>query len=330
MKKKVKVAVIGAGGFSREKHLPALARINEAVLVGLCDLNEDHLRETGNLHKIPPENRFADYRRMLEKKRPDAVYVIMAPHRLFDLAIEVMDRGHALFIEKPPGVSTVQTENMARLAAQKKLVTAVAFQRRYHPLVRACWEKTKARNPIHRLRVNYHKWLPADAGHYPYYRGAVDILRCDAIHAVDAARFYAGLSEVKDVRSVVRKIGVAYENCFQALVTFRNGVVAAIDADWASGRRFFKFEFHAAGACAYVDIDGAGSVWEENNEKPVFEKTYDKVVNSGDSIDHAGFFAENLAFIKAVRAGRTPHNSLEDAVKTMQLADMIYQNAKEH
>jgi len=328
MKNTVKVVVIGAGGFSRAKHLPSLSRIEGVALAGLCDLNEERLREAGDLFHVPAKNRFTDYRLMLETTRPDAVYAIMPPHHVFELSMEIMERGHALFIEKPPGVSTVQTENMARMAANKKLVTAVAFQRRYHPLVRACWDKVKAKDPLHRLRVSYHKWLPPSDVH-PYYRGVIDILRCDAIHAVDAARFYAGLSEVKEVRSVVRKVGTLYENCFQALVLFENGITAGIDADWASGRRFFKFEFHAPGACAYVDIDGQGAVWEENKEVPVFESTFDTVVNSEEIIDQGGFLAENQAFIDAVRTGRPPHNCLEDAVKTMQLIDTIYRKAKE-
>lgn len=215
---------------------------------------------------------------------------------------------------------------MAQLAARKHLVTAVAFQRRYHPLVRACWEKVTAAQPLHRLRVSYHKWYSPTEG-APYYDGVIDILRCDAIHAVDAARFYAGLSEVKDVQSVVRKVGTPYENCFQALVLFENGVVAGIDADWASGRRFFKFEFHAPGACAYVDIDGQGAVWEENQDCPGFESTADTILDSSDIVVQGGFLAENQAFIDAVRTGQPPHNTLEDAAKTMQLIDAIYRHS---
>ncbi len=323
---KLKIAVIGAGRFSSEKHLPALARIDGIELAGLCDLNETRLSSVGEKFNITPSCRFSDYRRMLETVRPDAVYAIMPPHHIFDVAMEVMDRGCALFIEKPPGVSTVQTESMARMATRKKLVTAVAFQRRYHPLVRACWERVKAKNTIHRLRVSYHKNISSGEVH-PYYRGAIDILRCDAIHAVDAARFYAGQSVVKDVRSVVRKIGMPYENCFQALVVFENGVVAAIDADWSSGRRFFKFEFHAPGACAYADIDGVGAVWEDNKAEPVFESTYEAIVGSSNIVDSGGFLAENQTFVDAVRSGHPPHNCLEDAAETMRLIDSIYKNA---
>ena len=153
------------------------------------------------------------------------------------------------------------------------------------------------------------------------------MLRCEAIDAVDGARFYAGQSVVTDVRSVVRKIGMPYENCFQALVVFENGVVAAIDADWSSGRRFFKFEFHAPGACAYADIDGVGAVWEDNKAEPVFESTYEAIVGSSNIVDSGGFLAENQTFVDAVRSGHPPHNCLEDAAETMRLIDSIYKNA---
>ncbi len=325
--KLITVAMIGAGPFSRDRHLQALARIEGVSLVGLCDLDEACLRETGDLFHITPQDCFTDYRKMLETKRPDAVYAIMAPHRISEVALEILDRGHPLFIEKPPGLSTAQTESMAQMASRKKLVTAVGFQRRYHPLVRTCWEVVTAEKPLHRLRVSYHKWMPPDLRISPYYEGAIDILRCDAVHAVDAARFYAGLSDVKEVQSVVRKVRAPFDNCFQALVLFENGVVAGIDADWASGRRFFKFEFHTPAACAYVNIDGRGTVWKNNQEKPVFDNTCIGLVDSDDILDHGGFLQENQAFIKAVRTGCPPHNRLEDAVKSMQLIDIIYANA---
>ncbi len=40
-----------------------------------------------------------------------------------------------------------------------------------------------------------------------------------------------------------------------------------------------------------------------------------------------GFCAQARAFIDGVKTGRTPHNSLQDAAKTMQLADAIFENA---
>ena len=40
-----------------------------------------------------------------------------------------------------------------------------------------------------------------------------------------------------------------------------------------------------------------------------------------------GFYAQSRAFIDAVKSGKQLHNNLRDSVKSMQLVDLIYQNA---
>lgn len=49
--------------------------IKEAEIVVVCDLNPDGLRSTAEKYSIP--NQYLDYRKMLEKEEPDAVYLII-------------------------------------------------------------------------------------------------------------------------------------------------------------------------------------------------------------------------------------------------------------
>jgi hypothetical protein len=118
-----------------------------------------------------------------------------------------------------------------------------------------------------------------------------------------------------------------YDVSFNSLVHFENGSVGVLLVNWRTGRRVFRFEFHSCGASAYADADGEGSVWRDNRSEPDFSSTYREYAGSGEVWDHQGFLAENRAFIDAVKTGEQAHNSLQDAVKTMALADMIYQNA---
>jgi len=321
---KVKVALIGAGGMANTFHYPSVAGFADVGIVGLCDLVPDKLAETAKKFKIAQT--FADYRKMLEATKPDAVYALMPPHHLFDLAMDVMERGHHLFIEKPPAVTTFQTQCLARMAETKKLITAVGFQRRYHPMINRCWEEVKKRGPIHQVISCFYKHTPPQTG-YPYYRGAIDLLHCDAIHAVDSLRYFAGLAEVKSVASEVRSLDSWYDVSFNALVHFENDCIGILLVNWRTGRRFFKFEFHSRGASAYADIDGEGKVWVENGNDPVLATTHTGEVGTDQGHVVQGFQAESRAFIDAVKSGRQCHNNLQDAVKSMQLADAILANA---
>lgn len=321
---KVHIAFIGAGSLANSVHYPSLVHLDDVEIAGVCDLDTTRLRSTAERFGIP--RAFRDYREMLDAVKPDAVYAIMPPHLLFDVAMDVLERGHHLFVEKPPGITALQTESMARLAARNQLITAVGFQRRYHPMVHGCWREVGKKGPVHQVVASFYKNLPPREIH-PYYRGAIDVLRSDAIHALDALRFYCGLADVRAVSSEVRTLDCWYPCTFNALIHFDNDAVGVLLANWRTGKRTLKFEFHAYGASAFVDADGAGRVWTDNKSEPDLSTTHTDYAGSAESYIAQGFLAENRAFIDGVKSGQNPHNSLEDAVRTMQLADRIYDSA---
>ena len=320
---KVRTALIGAGNMANAVHYPSLSSFEDVEIVGLCDINQERLAQTAQRFSI--EKTFTDHKRMLDKTDPDAVYALMPPHVLFDVAADVLERGKHLFIEKPPGVTTFQAESLAQLAAGQNLITAVGFQRRYQPLLNRCWEEDSKKGPVHLTVANFYKNVaPSQRS---YYRGALDVLRCDSIHSVDLLRYYCGLSEVKSVASEVRDLDASCATSFSAIVHFENDSVGVLLANWRTGRRFFKCEFHSCGASAFADADEKGEVWADNVREPALSMTYAQAAGSDEGHIAQGFRAENRAFVDAVKDDRQVHNNLADSAKTMRLADMIYENA---
>ncbi len=318
--KTVRVALIGAGGMANSVHYPSLASFDDVEMVGLCDIDEEKLAATAE--KFGITSTYTDYHKMLDEKKPDACYVLMPPYHLFDLAMEVMDRGHDLFIEKPPAVTTFQTENLARMAESKNRISGVGFQRRYHPMIQKCWNEVKSHGELHQLTVAFFKnQAPQDV--HPYYRGAIDIIHCDAIHAVDSLRYYAGLSPVKSVSAINRTLDCWYQSSYSALVSFENGVVGVFHGNWRTGRRIFTFEFHAINAMCMADIDEIGRVWADNSNDPILSMTPAEACGSEETYATQGFQAEARAFIDAVKSRNELHNNLLDSVDTMRLADAI-------
>ena len=70
----------------------------------------------------------------------------------------------------------------ALIARRRRVVAGVTFQRRYAPVVGAAKRACEERGAIHSAVATFYKNTLGDG---PYYRGAIDILTCDAIHAVD-------------------------------------------------------------------------------------------------------------------------------------------------
>lgn len=314
--RKVKLALIGAGGMANLVHYPSLQEMDDVSMMAICDLVEDKARETADRFGIPKV--YTDYRRMLDETNPDAVYVLMPPHHLFDIAIEVMNRHCHLFIEKPPGITVYQNRQMALCAQRNGVLAMSGFQRRYVPLINTLRARVEQKSPIHTVVVTFVKCSYPASG---YYGGAIDILTCDAIHAVDTLRHFCG-GDVLSVTSDIRNLGADGPNAFYAIVKFSSGATGVLQTNWACGRRFFTVELHGQGISAYADPDEGGKLYKDGNLEG---ESFDPAVCAGSEKDWRrwGFFAESRHFIDCIQSGKQPCSNLSDTVKTMELVDQI-------
>lgn len=315
--RKVRLALIGAGAMANGVHYPSLSEMNDVHMAALCDRIEDKANETAARFHVPKV--YSDYRRMLDEVKPDAVYVLMPPHHVFDVAMDVLNRGLHLFIEKPPGLNAYQNRQMALCAERNNVIAMSGFQRRYVPIINTIKKEVEKHARIHTVELNFIKFAPDPSN---YYGGAIDILSCDAVHAVDTLRFLAG-GEAVDVASSVRALDAHSPNAFYALITFSNGVTGVLKTNWACGHRVFSVAMHATGVSAYVEPDVEGSIYRDNSAEPV---KYDPATcaKSDAMWRRLGFFGENRHFIDCVKSGKQPCSSLADTVGTMELVETIY------
>lgn len=318
VKKTVKVAMIGAGGRATSVHYPSLRDMKDVSLVGVSELNEARMQKVADQFGI--KGCYTNYVEMIEKEKPDAVYAIMPPHHLYDVAATVIQMGCHLFIEKPPAVTTEQARQLAILACKHKVLTGVTFQRRFAPVIRTGKALCEAKGPVHSAVATFYKCAVGGA---PYYRGAIDILTCDAIHAVDTLRYLCG-GEVVSVASDVRRLGAEHCNVHLALVRFSSGATGVLLTNWMTGRRLFTVEIHSPGISVFGDPEEGGNVFADGKVEPA--QVLNPAQLSGSSEDYIayGTYAINRHFMDCVQKGKQPETNFDDAVKTMELVDAIY------
>jgi virulence factor len=212
---------------------------------------------------------------------------------------------------------------MARLAEKKDCITMVGFNRRYIPLMQEAHGLVSQRGPLSQCVATFYK---NRIGGGMYFNGAIDILHCDAIHAVDTLRWMAG-GNVARVASSVRPLYDEHETCWLALVQFDSGCVGVLLANWTAGARRHTFEMHGRGISAFLDPDEEGHIVADNGKSPTWSKTVSEA--AGDSSFHKtyGFFGENRSFIDCLQKEIQAGTNFEDAIKTMELADLIERQA---
>ena len=317
-RKKIKVAIIGAGGRAVSTHYPALDAMPDVTIAAVCELNQERMNKVADQYQI--EGRFLNYREMIETTAPDAVYAIMPPHHLYDVAATCMEMKQNVFIEKPPAITTEQTRQMAILAEKHGCLTGVTFQRRFSPALTEAKRICEERGPIHSCVATFYKNA---MGAGPYYKGAIDILRCDAIHAVDTLRWMAG-GDLISVASDVRRLLATHCTSHLALATFDSGATGVLLTNWMTGRRFFTVEMHAPGISAFVDPEEGGAIYADGKIEPMQKLDPAEVSGSAEPWKAYGGYDTNRHFMDCVKSGKQPQTNFEDAVKTMELVDKIY------
>lgn len=317
LKTQVRVGMVGAGGMANHVHYPSLASFDDVEIAAICDLDEARLQATADKYEV--EGRYTHYRKMVEEVAPDAVYVIGPPHMMFDIWTWCLSEGLNLYIEKPMGITIHQARTLAYLAEQKNCITQVSFQRRSCPLVVQLHKECLQRGPIVHAECAFYKCEPK-----PYLQ-ARDHMMDDGVHAIDTLRWMCG-GEVVRVSSQCKRIGTPDINFISALLEFDNGATGIMLNSWTSGRRIFKVEMHAPGICVEAEHEVKGVLYADGDTKGVVYDT--KAVAGSDQLYvYGGFQAKNREFIDAVKHGTQPSSHFGDAVKTMEVAEIILAQA---
>ncbi len=316
--KRVRAGLIGAGGMANAVHYPSLAEIADVEMVALCDIQCDKLTRTADRFGI--RGRYASHRAMLDAEEVDAVWILMPPHHLFDLVIECVQRGKHVFIEKPPGVTYEQARMMAHACRERGVIGMCGFNRRYIPLITECRRRVDARGGVIQAVATFYKCHPVGRA---YYNGAIDILSCDAVHAVDMLRWMGG--EPAQVSAHVSRRRNPFDDAWNALIAFENGSTGTLLTNWCVGARTHSFEMHGEGISAFINPDESAVIYEDGAAEPV-QITTQQAAGSEERHRYYGFYDENLEFVKCIQSGAVPSSSLEDAALTMRLVNEIYAN----
>jgi predicted dehydrogenase len=127
--RKIRCAVIGAGGFAEVCHVPGLQSHPQAEVVLLCGRNE--ARRQAMAERLGVPETMSDYREAVARPDIEAV-TITTPNAIHaEIAVAALEAGKHVFCEKPLAMSPTEAEAMVRAAQQCGCINQVAFTFRY-------------------------------------------------------------------------------------------------------------------------------------------------------------------------------------------------------
>jgi predicted dehydrogenase len=324
-KSKVSIAMVGCGGMPNAVHFPSLTSFDDVEIVAICDLVPNLLHERGDKFGIPRDRRFElrhpeQYREILQKVKPDGVYVIGQPHVMYDIWTWCLEQKLNLYIEKPMGITLHQARSLTHLAQQNGCITQVSHQRRTAPLLRKMRDACLERGPIVHGLVEFYKCAIEP------FLGARDHMLDDCTHSVDTARWICG-GEVTSVESQCKRIGVPNINWIGITIHFDNGSSCYVINSWASGRRIFRVEMHSPTIYADVDHEHKAYLYADGDYDGKVFDAFD-VAGSKENYVFGGFQAKNREFIDSLKSGKEVTSSpFRDTLKTMEICETVLAQA---
>ena len=134
VKDTLRVGVIGAGGFAKIKLLPFIARMKNVKINAVVEPNVASSMNISNLYQA--QGSFTHENYLFERDLVDAV-VIASPHKYHcDQALQALERGKAVFLEKPMVTDFEQLERMYDfLKKHQQIPFCVDYNRSFAPFM---------------------------------------------------------------------------------------------------------------------------------------------------------------------------------------------------
>lgn len=233
----MKYALIGCGRIS-PNHLDAAIN-NGLEIVGLCDLLPERIKILKE--KVGVEdtnyNEYVNYHEMLEKERPELVAIATESGEHAKIALDCLDYGCNLIIEKPIALSLKDADRIIEKAKEKGLIVCANHQNRFNKSIQKIRQAVENGDFGKMLYGTAHIRWNRGKDYYSQapWRGTWEqdggALMNQCIHNIDLLRWMMG-DEVSEVYAYTDNLNHDYiqaEDLGIAIVKFKNGAYGIIE-----------------------------------------------------------------------------------------------------
>ena len=298
----VRLGFVGAGNYATSMLLPHLAKDPAVVLSSVAT--------TRSLSAVNAQKKFGfgtvstDADVVLDDPTIDAVFVVTRHHSHADFACRALERGKAVFVEKPLALTGEQVEQVLETVARTgndRLM--VGFNRRFAPLFTFLQRgfghldgPVTARYLVNAGRLDTHSW---------YLDGQLEGSRFlgEGGHFIDTVSAWVGHLPV-----AVHALPTSQGEDLQVTLTFADGSLGTITYTTSGHARFPKETFDVSGGGRNATLDNftEATVWTPNG----------KDVKRSRLGQDKGQRHELAAFLDAVRSGGPMPIPLDSLVAT--------------
>jgi len=326
--KKIRIALIGAGYISdyHARGLQSLPDVEIVAVVGLPIKAAEDFAQKYNIKEVT-----TDALSLTKRNDIDAV-IISTPNKFHaPYAIEFMNNGKDVFIEKPMAMSLTEGNEVRNIAMKNKRVLLVGHMWRFDEeaqFVKNVVDSGKLGNIIKTKGYGIHEnWGPGGWFTQKEIAGG-GALADMGVHAIDTVRFI--LSDPKPIE-VYAKIGTYFgdydvDDTGIIVITWDNGTTSIIESGW--------WHPHMDGPEASTQIfgtDGYVSLFptelKMKNEEANKEFDIPMIIKS-EHCDQSIYTKQMEHFVECIRSRKQPVPGYSEGQIVLQIVDAAYRSSE--
>lgn len=331
----MRYALIGCGRISFH-HIEA-AKNNQLEIVAICDIVSNKMEEKYAF--LDYVNKYTDYKEMLKKEKPALVAIATESGKHAQIAIDCIQEGCHVIIEKPIALSIEDADYIIQLAKEKGVFVCVNHQNRFNKSIQYIRRALEKGRFGRMLYGSAHIYWNRNEDYYKEasWRGTWEqdggALMNQCIHNIDLLCWLMG-SEAEEVFAYTDNMKhpfIETEDLGMALVKFRNGTYGVIEGTTIAYPKNLEESLYLFGEWATVKVGGqsVNEIIEWNFADGLDDLSYVKREFSETPPDvygygHTPLYADMIA---AIRNRRRPLVDGEEGKRALELILAIYQSS---
>lgn len=336
----MKYALIGCGRIS-VNHIAA-AQANKLDIVAISDVLPDKMVAKREKFALGAGTKsYIDYKEMLVKERPDLVAICTESGKHAAIAIDCIEAGCHVIIEKPIALSLADADAIIRHAKERGVKVCTSHQNRFNKSIQKIREAVEQGRFGKMFYGTAHIRWCRDENYYKQatWRGTWEqdggALMNQCIHNIDLLRWMMG-DEVEEVVGMTDRLNHPYIDCEDlgiALVRFKNGSYGIIEGTTDVYPKNMEETLYLFGERGTVKVGGASvnkiEAWQfadgKDNEETIIEEFHENPPNIY-GFGHTPLYAD---MIDAIRNNRAPYVNGEAGRRALEMVLAIYKSAAE-
>ncbi len=321
----LRAAVIGLGSMG-SNHARIYNDLPGVELAAVADPDRQRLERAAASR---PVAMFDDYRVMLRETRPDLVSIVVPTGLHHRVALDVIEAGCNLLVEKPIAASIEQAHEVATAAAAAGVVLTVGHIERYNPAVQELKRRLAEGQGGRIIQLRARR-----VGPFPHRIRDVGVIHDLAPHDIDIMRHLLEDDVERVFAEAQGRINTDNEDIVAGVLHFNRGAMGVLDINWLTPMKERKLTVLAEKGMFVVDYPAQTLEFYENFAASAREGSIASVTEGPMTRylipNREPLRVELEAFRDAVLGQAPVQVTAEDGIAALATAEALVRSAGEH